>query len=53
MPQLFRFLDVEGAGSNVVYSDDARIIAAVSSYPGEDIPLEYWALRTCIPFTVQ
>lgn len=28
---------------------DARVSAIVNSYPGEDIPMEYWVSRVCIP----
>lgn len=28
---------------------DARVIAIVNSYPGENIPMEYWVSRVCIP----
>lgn len=28
---------------------NARIVAIVQSYPGEDVPIEYWVSRVCIP----
>lgn len=30
-------------------SGDARVTSIVNSYPGEEIPMEYWVSRVCIP----
>ena len=49
MMDAFAKIQQEEADNNLDVSPMARIIAAVNSYPGEEIPREYWALRVCVP----
>lgn len=43
-------LNDEKEKKNLTFEGPARVIAVVNSFPGEDIPLEYWVMRICIAY---
>ncbi len=42
-------LSAEKEKQNLLSTGPARVIAVVNSYPGEEIPLEHWVTKICIP----
>lgn len=48
-PLAFEQLLAEMVKRDLTSTGNARIVAAVNSFPGEEIPLEYWALQICFP----
>lgn len=51
MKTAFEKITLEANRRDANSSPLTRIIAVVNSYPGKDIPLEYWVMRVCLPIS--
>lgn len=49
MPLAFEKIMTEIKTNNLKTNGQARIIASVNSFPGEEIPLEHWVMQVCAP----